>query len=103
MSLRQQGACAHDFPSTAGGDEHARETRMERQTTHLLTERRQRSTGHQAEAHEQHHGCRECVGRWTLEPFQRFRIAAPRNHVECCCRQINTANIRLAMRTQSIG
>jgi hypothetical protein len=115
VSLGEQRARLGDLARAAGGDQHPREARVERQAAHLFAERREANriiagcgllvadAGDEAEALEQRQCGVDGVVARCFEPLEGAWIAAPRDHVEDGARQINAVNLRLAMWSQSVA
>ena len=86
---------------------------MQRQTPHLLADRRQMqriadrglrmADLDQAETAKQRQCRVERVLARPLEPLQRARIAAPGDHVQRRARQVDAMDLRLAVRAQPIA
>ena len=47
--------------------------------------------------------CFEPLRRRRFEPIERMRIAAPGDEIEHRRREVDAANLRLAMRTQNVA
>ena len=82
VTLRQQRTAERGGARAAGRDQNACEPRVNRQAVHARPERRQTTSVECAEPLKQVHSCGKRIGRGRIEPVQRPRIAAPREHVE---------------------
>src|SRR5437867_6062367 len=76
---------------------------MKRKPPHLFSDRRQFSVAHGVKALEKRQrGGNGLVSR-TLEPLERARISAPRNHVEDGAGEIDAMNLWLSSRPEPIA
>ena len=66
-------------------------------------ERRQTASVECAEPLKQFHPCGKRIGRGRIEPVQRPRIAAPREHVEQRARQIDPVDVGFPVRPKLRG
>ena len=87
-----------------GGNQHARQPWLQRQSLHLPAERRDLAVLNRAKPLEQRHRRGDAIGVWRIEPLERCPAAIPTpGSTSSGRRQIDAMNLRLAMRPQPIA
>ena len=103
MPFGQERARQRDRPRAIAGNEHPGQPWMQGKPVHLASQWCQRDTFNRAKLTKQCKARRKRVGSGRIEPVHLTRISAPGQHVEQGTGQIDTMNLRFAVRPQPVG
>ncbi len=103
QAVRQERACVCGLDCAATCDQHRPQARVQWQGAKTLAKPRQPAIVERAQPAEQREGSLQHLRRRRFEPLERTGVSAPGQHVQHRPCQIDTRDIRLAMRTQAVA
>ena len=103
MPFGEERARQRDVATSAGLEQHPRETRMERQAFHAPAERRHLAVTYRAQLPEERHRGIDSLGERRVEPLEDRWITAPREDVEHRIGEIDAVDLRFTVRAETVG